>query len=403
MTVRTPSLAAAIAGWLAILLIPAAVADETCSTCHPTQGVEFAGSVHAREEVSCTSCHGGRADSLDVDTAHRGDFRSLDDRSEIPGSCADCHADLETMRPYNLPIDQFAMYMTSPHGKALMVGDENGATCADCHGAHDVRAPDDPASRVHTRNLPSTCGGCHADGELMDSYGLDPHVVEAYLSGAHGEALLERGVQAAPSCNSCHGVHGATPPGVGDIDKVCGNCHVETRRAFLEGPHYPSMAEAGLPECSSCHSNHAIERQDLAALETLCADCHGESSDEALVGSKIHTLIVRAREEIAAAEALLAEAETVPLHVEDHLSRVEEARTYLTETQPLVHTVSIEPIEQVTRRARSIGKQIQAEVYPRLSKRTAHIGLALYWFYILMTVAILVGHRRRLVRSGRKR
>lgn len=385
---------------LALLAAASGAAEERCGTCHPTERVEFGDSVHAREEVSCSACHGGRPDSLDVDTAHRGDFRPLGERPRIPESCASCHSDLERMRPYNLPVDQYAVYMTSRHGQAAAAGDPDAAVCSDCHGAHAVYSPDDPQSRVHMRNLPATCGECHADASLMDSYGLDPGVVEAYLSGAHGEALLERAVQAAPSCNSCHGVHGATPPGVGDIDKVCGNCHDETRRAFLEGPHYPSMAEAGLPECSSCHSNHGIRRRELAELTELCADCHGEDSEEQLVGAKINTLIVQARQEVEAAEELLVEAEKVPLHVEDHLGRIEEARTYLTEALPLVHAVSVEPVEQVTRRARSIGKEIQAEIHPRLSRRTAHIGLAVYWFYVVMTVAILIGYRRRLGRRS---
>jgi hypothetical protein len=376
------------------------LAGEKCSTCHPASRVEFQESVHAREEVGCTSCHGGDAASLDADRAHRGSFRALTNRQAIPASCAECHSDLARMRPYNLPVDQYAVYQTSRHGLAIAAGDLNCAVCSDCHGAHDTQRPDDPRSRVHLRNLPGTCGTCHSDEAQMRRYELDTGVVQAYTDSVHGQALLLDGVQNAPSCNSCHGVHGATPPGVGDIDKVCGHCHTETRKAFLAGPHYPAMAEADLPECSSCHSHHAIERQDLESLEGLCADCHGTDSDEAALGSKLHTLIVAASEEVDAAEELLEEASRVPLHVEDHLSRVEEARTYLTETAPLVHAVTMEPVEQVTRRARSIGEEIRHEVYPKLSRKTAHIGLALYWFYILMTLAILVRHRTRIKNSS---
>ena len=305
------------------------------------------------------------------------------------------------MRPYNLPVDQYAIYMTSPHGVAVAAGDLRGAVCSDCHGAHDTQEPDDPESRVHARNLPATCGECHSDEALMQSYDLDSKVVHAYLEGAHGEALMVRGVQAAPTCSGCHGVHGATPPGVGDIDKVCGQCHTETRRAFLDGPHYPGMAEAGLPECSSCHSNHEIQSLELNDLEALCADCHGEGSEEMALGGEIHALISAAMDEVEAAEALLVEAQKVPLHVEDHLARIEEARTYLTESEPLVHSVSLDPVEQVTRRARSIGQEIQHEVEPRLDTRTARVGLLLYWFYVVMTVAILLNHRRRLTHSGK--
>ncbi len=85
------------------------------------------------------------------------------------------------------------------------------------------------------------------------------------------------------------------------------------------------------------------------------------------------------------------------MHVEDHLSRVEEARTYLTEVLPLVHSVRLGPVEEFTRRARSIGEEVQHEIYSKLDRRPAHIGLAVFWFYLLMTLTILVVYKRRLM------
>lgn len=393
----------AVAILLALGGSAAAADDEQCGICHPASQVEFSTSVHALESLGCTSCHGGNPDSLDVDTAHRGDFDPLDDRRDIPASCAGCHSDLTRMRPYNLPVDQYAMYSTSAHGIAVASGDLRGAVCSDCHGAHDTKRTSDPESRVDRRNLPATCATCHSDAALMRGYGIDAEVVEAYVGGAHGQALLVEGSTAAPSCNSCHGVHGAAPPGMGDLEKVCGSCHVLARQAFREGPHHPALAEAGLPECSSCHASHGIVRRELRDLETLCAECHGEASEETLVGEKIHTLISAARAEVEAAEELLEEASKVPLHIEDHLGRIEEAHTYLTEALPLVHGVSVEPVEAVTRRARSIGQEIQHEIHPRLDNRTARIGLALYWFYVIITVGILVRYRSRLSSSDTRR
>ena len=154
------------------------------------------------------------------------------------------------------------------------------------------------------------------------------------------------GSSAAPNCTSCHGVHGATPPGVGDVDKVCGACHEQTRRAFLAGPHYAGMIEAGIPECASCHSNHAIRQFGIERVQSLCAECHGEDSDQAVLGHKIHALVESANESVAEAEAQVAEADRAALEVEDALSRVEEAKTYVTEALPMVHTVSREPVEQ---------------------------------------------------------
>jgi hypothetical protein len=302
------------------------------------------------------------------------------------------------MRPYNLPVDQYAMYQTSQHGRALAGGDERVAVCTDCHGVHDIRSPDHPRSPANIASIAATCGGCHADRSLMDRYGHDHEIVGKHLSSVHGKAIAA-GNLAAPTCVNCHGVHGATPPGVGDVGKVCGICHVQARSAFLAGPHGEGLAAAGLPECESCHSNHAIVRLEDADLGELCADCHEQSSEAVDVGVKIRTLIEGAREEIAAAEALVLEAAKVPLDVEDHLARLGEAETYLTEAQSHVHSVSLEPVAEVTRRAQSIGQEVQHELYSKLDRTNAHIGLAIFWFYLLMTLVILFGYKRRLRRA----
>lgn len=371
-----------------------------CGVCHPESRVAFAASIHAREQVTCTSCHGGDADTQNVERAHSGSFRGLRNRLATPEVCATCHSDLQMMSAYNLPVDQYAVYQTSQHGMAVAGGDSSAAVCIDCHGSHVIYAAADPRSSVASRNIPTTCGVCHSDEELMERYGLDPGVVEDYETGIHGRSLLIAGNLAAPNCTSCHGVHGATPPGVGDIDKVCGACHVQTRRAFLDGPHYQGMTEAGLPECATCHSNHAIQGLEVASIDTLCADCHGENSDEVLLGSKMHTLIEAATVEVEKAEALVLEGERAALDVEDHLGRIEEARTYLTEALPLAHSVSLEPVEQVTRRSRSIGEEVQHEIYAKLDRTEAHIGLVVFWFYVFMTLVILFLLKRRMSAGG---
>ncbi len=390
-----PTLGAATPGAAA----PRGAPAEECATCHPENRVAFQRSVHFRESVGCASCHGGDPRSRSVEGAHGRGFKSLEDRLGVPALCASCHSDLAKMRPYNLPVDQYAVYQTSQHGRAVAAGDRTAAVCTDCHGAHEVLPSSDAASSVNPRRLAATCGRCHADAALMERHGLDAGVVEDYRSSVHGVSLLERGNPAAPSCSSCHGVHGPTPPGVGDVDKVCGACHSETRRAFLAGPHREGMLAADLPECASCHSNHAIQRFDVANIDALCADCHGEGSAEAELGARIHLLLDAARQEIDRAEEMALEGGELALDVEDHLSRVEEARTYLTESLPLVHAVTLEPVEELARRARSIGEEVQHEIYVKLDRRPARLGLVVFWFYLLMTVAVLVVYKRRLARQ----
>ena len=39
------------------------------------------------------------------------------------------------------------------------------------------------------------------------------------------------------------------------------------------------------------------------------------------------------------------------------------------------------------------------EIYEDLDRRPLHLGLALFWFYVLMTLVILVGAKRRMLRG----
>jgi predicted CXXCH cytochrome family protein len=386
-----------------VLALGVPLAAEECGLCHPEQRVAFADSAHANEDVGCVECHRGDPESKDAARAHRGTFRSLGDRLAVPVACAECHSDLERMRAYNLPVDQYAVYETSKHGRAAARGERRAAICTDCHGSHDLRAAEDPASSLHPRNLPDTCGSCHADETLAAEFGFDPAVVAEYRSGVHGVSLLERSNAAAPDCTSCHGVHGAAPPGVGDVDKVCGSCHQQTRQAFLAGPHYQGMLDAGLPECASCHANHEVRRFGAGEIETLCAECHGADAEQARLGQKIYTLINSAAEEVDKAEELALEAQGLAMHVADHFGRIEEARTYLTEALLLVHSVQLEPVDELARRARSIGEEVRHEIYDDLDRRPAHIGLVVFWFYLLMTLAVVMAYKRRLTAATDER
>ena len=64
------------------------------------------------------------------------------------------------------------------------------ANCASCHGIHDIRPSDDPASSIHLDNLPGTCGQCHpgagrnvALGPIHVAPGVDggEHIVVYYI------------------------------------------------------------------------------------------------------------------------------------------------------------------------------------------------------------------------------
>jgi hypothetical protein len=401
--------AVSLAAGLAVLLVdgglaqgdsrqarPGTVSDSKCGTCHPAERVAFAKSRHALEGVSCASCHGGNDQSLEVSTAHGSGFIGVPSRQNGPRLCASCHADERRMRAYNLPVDQYALYQTSGHGKALASGNTRAAVCSDCHGAHDILPSREPASRTFRLNVARNCGQCHGDQDLVPTGGSGGNPYEDYSSSVHANALQSRSNLNAPTCISCHGVHGAAPPEVGDVDKICGQCHTVERRYFLSGPHDVGLDLSGRAQCASCHGNHAITPAQPERLGTMCAECHGDDSRQAALGQRMWTEYEMARADLEKAGELIEEAEAVPLHTEDYHSRLEEANTYLKEALPAAHSVDEAIVTAQTSRARSVGQEIQKDIQAKLGNLGAYkLVLIVFWFYLILTILVLRWYMRR--------
>ena len=165
-------------------------------------------------------------------------------------------------------VDQAAEYATSVHGKQLAAGHTNVATCASCHGPHGIRLVSDAKSPVFPTNVAATCATCHADPRHMAGYTLPdgtplPTTQFAdYQKSVHYAALTKGNDLSAPTCNDCHGNHGATPPGVGAVANVCGTCHAVFAAKFQTSVH-AQIFDKG---CVECHSNHAVLKPSDAML-----------------------------------------------------------------------------------------------------------------------------------------
>ena len=260
----------------------------TCVDCHgsldpPLQvtGEKFSHDIHAQKGLTCASCHGGDPTKADMDAMSKSaGFRGKIERSQIPALCSRCHSDAAFMRQYNpsLRTDQFSQYQTSVHGKLLAKGDSNVAVCTDCHGVHDLRAPTDAASKVHPLNIAATCSHCHANADYMKEYKIPTDQFAKYSTSVHHDAMTVRGDLSAPTCTTCHGNHGAAPPGVGTVQNVCSTCHVFQAELYAKSPHKAPFDAAGFPGCVACHSNHAVTHPTDAKISTdpqsVCLQCH---------------------------------------------------------------------------------------------------------------------------------
>src|SRR5581483_604009 len=239
-----------------------------CVVCHsaldPPYKVteeQFAHDIHSQKGLTCAACHGGDPTKADMDAMSKSaGFRGKITRSQIPSLCGGCHGDAAFMRKYNpsLRTDQLSQYVTSVHGKLLAKGDTKVAVCIDCHGVHDLRAVNDAQSSVYPLNIAKTCSRCHADAEYMKSYSIPTDQFAKYNTSVHHDALAVRGDLSAPTCTTCHGNHGAAPPGVSTVQNVCSNCHVFQAQLYEKSPHRKAFQDAGLPGCVTCHGNHGV-------------------------------------------------------------------------------------------------------------------------------------------------
>ena len=134
----------------------------SCVVCHPQQFEEYRGSVHAKALRSdrpgapvCSDCHGNH---YMLKTA---DLESQINPTNVPHTCASCHAVGLLMSKYDIPTNTYQTFVQSVHGRKLLLGEKGVAVCTSCHGVHDIKSPNDPASPLYPTHIANTCRECH--------------------------------------------------------------------------------------------------------------------------------------------------------------------------------------------------------------------------------------------------
>lgn len=269
--------------------------SEACTKCHEPAGEEWKGSAHhsalAQGKAGapgCVDCHGSHA------IVPKTDRSSPIYPLNLPATCEKCHsggAEAGKTAPGGERIDQ---YEAGVHGRALRKdGLIVSATCASCHGGHDVLPASDPKSEVARRNIPTTCGACHVG------------ILETYLGGVHGEAFTT-GSADVPVCTDCHSEHGisATDSAASHVSpklvaETCARCHGDDEfvkshglksgvRASWGSSYHgiaSSLGAEGAANCASCHGFHDIFPSEdtrspihVANLDRTCGACHSNAS-----------------------------------------------------------------------------------------------------------------------------
>ncbi len=159
-----------------------------CASCHEDVTTDYARSIHAqtsarweRAAPTCASCHGVH------DMLPASDPRSPTHKSNESQLCGKCHGmnglkdqEVHALRLRELlPLRACQTHRSGEPARA--------ASCADCHGTHDLRGSADTESSIHRWRIPRTCGKCH------------PKVNDEYLAGI-GKAF-KLGISDSPRAN----------------------------------------------------------------------------------------------------------------------------------------------------------------------------------------------------------
>jgi len=149
-----------------------------CTDCHDDVTEVWRESIHGAgprtdtgvRRPGCVSCHG----PLHAGTTSPADKRAMTAR------CIACH-EFGVGEPGSTDAYVADTYRDTIHGKMIALGNYQAAACFDCHGAHDIRAVDDPRATVYPDNRAATCRKCHpgATDSFTAAISHQPHTIDA--------------------------------------------------------------------------------------------------------------------------------------------------------------------------------------------------------------------------------
>ena len=280
--------------------------DLACGRCHSEVVAHYEQSAHGRAAAAgqegaprCRTCH-----EKPITKERNGGAESAEHKIEQEKLCLSCHLDDPKVRARMTPGAGFiADYDKSVHGAALHAGKVKSATCADCHGSHEMAKGFEPNSRANKRHISGTCGACHEK------------IAKIYDQSVHGAAVIKGSVE-SPSCTDCHGEHAIrkakapdSPVAPANVsEKVCSPCHSSVRlsakygirndrfKTFSDSFHGLAIRGGSVTaaNCASCHGSHDIRPSkdprstiNPARLAATCGKCH-PGATAAFASGKVH-------------------------------------------------------------------------------------------------------------------
>ncbi len=223
-----------------------ALDTNSCLSCHGNAGLTKAGAngetislyvnekdvnIGAHRYIDCTTCHTTEPHKVPTPLT----------KLSLAEKCGSCHQ------------YQYQLHLESAHGRQLVQGNPDVATCVDCHSPqgspHSVIRVLEYNAPAYKKNIAETCAKCHGNEELMSNYGVVEKVYESYMRSFHGKAMqlgtYEITQLDKATCTNCHGAHdvksvsdpNSPVAGLENLARTCDQCHpgagVEFAKGFL--------------------------------------------------------------------------------------------------------------------------------------------------------------------------
>jgi hypothetical protein len=200
-------------------------------------------------------------------------------------NCVVCHA------------DQWEQMKESIHTRHQI-------TCDRCHGGDPAKEDMEAAKAPGTdfvaapdkKQVAGRCGGCHADVETMNFYGLPTDQLARYKTSAHGKLLFEHGDEYGAVCTDCHGTHDVvavtdprSPVYPLNLPATCNRCHgdqammapyahptdiFEKYKKSVHGVALFEKGDLGAANCVKCHGSHGAMPPGVKEIGATCGKCH---------------------------------------------------------------------------------------------------------------------------------
>lgn len=244
-------------------------ATETCLGCHSyvTSLDEFNASVHGKngcischvtisdldahmageqmpEPVDCARCHSQQADEF-ITSVHNFDHKNINT------SCTNCHTNIHTLAEQeneyatvnticaNCHTSSARDYNKSVHGSAFAEGNEDSATCIDCHGVHAISPLKNLSAHELAAFKTESCIDCHQDEEKMAANDVRANAVYTYIHNYHGKGFDLGFPEDGATCADCHTAHLVLPESDSDssihsdnLVQTCAQCHSNASPLF---------------------------------------------------------------------------------------------------------------------------------------------------------------------------